>query len=72
MEMYLILCGVIVFLMAIIVFQQLTASKQIEKLTNKILAETYRDYAFSNLEYERELTKRKQPKKDNKIHAMKV
>ncbi len=70
MEMYLILCGVILFLMGIIVFQQLVKSKLIEKLTNKIIAKDFRDYSLSNLELEREKTKRIKPQ--DKVQSFRV
>ncbi len=62
MIIYFILCGVILFLITFVVIKEIIYSRQIEKLTNKILARDYAEYSYANLEYEKELTKRKNKK----------
>ncbi len=67
---YYALCGIIVFLMALIVFREIIQYRQIEKLTNKIIAENFRDYSLSNLEIERERTKRIKPQEKTQSYRV--
>lgn len=50
-----------VFLLCFIVFREILNYKERNELTNKLMSKDYKEYSFSQMEAEREKTKRAQP-----------